>query len=62
MIAGESPTAVTLRRAEGQAETVLRSQIDELRSTGLSLMPEGFEEKITPAEMADLIAFLKQPR
>ena len=43
VIAGESPAAVTLRRAEGQAEAVLRSQIDELRSTGLSLMPEGFE-------------------
>jgi putative membrane-bound dehydrogenase-like protein len=62
VIAGESPTAITLRRAEGAIESVLRSQIDELKSTGLSLMPEGFEGKVTPAEMADLIAFLKGPR
>jgi putative membrane-bound dehydrogenase-like protein len=62
VIAGESPTAITLRRAEGAIESVLRSQIDELKSTGLSLMPEGFEGKVTPAEMADLIAFLKDPR
>jgi putative membrane-bound dehydrogenase-like protein len=62
VIAGESPTAVTLRRAEGVLESVLRTQIDELRSTGLSLMPEEFEKRITPAEMADLLAFLKQPQ
>lgn len=62
VIAGESPTAVTLRRAEGAVESVLRTQIDELRSTGLSLMPEEFEKRITPAEMTDLLAFLKEPR
>jgi putative membrane-bound dehydrogenase-like protein len=62
LIAGESPTAITLRRAEAIIETVLRSQIDELKSTGLSLMPEQLEAKITPAELADLIAFLKQAR
>lgn len=62
IIAAESPTAITLRRADGQGETVLRSQIAELRSTRLSLMPEGLEERITPAEMADLLAFLTAPR
>lgn len=62
IIAAESPTAITLRRADGQGETVLRSQIAELRSTKLSLMPEGLEEKITQAEMADLLAFLLEPK
>ncbi|MBL8864233.1 MAG: c-type cytochrome [Planctomycetia bacterium] len=62
MIGGESPTAVTLRRAEGASEIVLRTQIDELKSTKQSLMPEGLEKKITVAEMADLIAFLRDPR
>lgn len=62
MIGGESPTAVTLRRAEGAAEIVLRTQIDELKTTKQSLMPEGLEKKITVAEMADLIAFLRDPR
>jgi putative heme-binding domain-containing protein len=58
IIAAESPTAITLKRADGQGETVLRSQIAEFRSTKLSLMPEGLEEKILPAEMADLLAYL----
>jgi putative heme-binding domain-containing protein len=62
VIAGESPTAVTLRRADGAVESVLRTQIEELKSTGLSLMTEGLEQRITPAEMADLLAFLKEPR
>jgi putative heme-binding domain-containing protein len=58
IIVTESPTAITLKRADGQGETVLRSQIAEVRLTKLSLMPEGLEEKITTAEMADLMAFL----
>ena len=43
-------------------ESVLRTQIDELKSTGLSLMPEEFEKRIKPEEIADLLAFLKQPQ
>jgi putative membrane-bound dehydrogenase-like protein len=62
IIAGESPSAVTLRRAEGAVEVVLRTQIDELKSTNQSLMPEGLEAKVTPAEVADLIAYLRDPR
>jgi putative heme-binding domain-containing protein len=58
IIASETPTSLTLRRGEGAEDTVLRGQIEELTSTGLSLMPEGFEQRISKAEMADLIAFL----
>ena len=58
IIAAETATAVTLKRADGQPETILRSQIEELSSTGQSLMPEGVEQKVSHQEMADLIAFL----
>jgi putative heme-binding domain-containing protein len=58
VIVAETPAAVMLKRADGSSETVLRAQIEELSSTGQSLMPEGFEEKIKDQEMADLIAFL----
>jgi hypothetical protein len=37
---------------------VLRINIDELRGTGLSLMPEGVEKQLSKQEMADLIAYL----
>jgi len=62
IIAAETATSVTLRRAENQTDLVLRQDIDELRSTGVSLMPEGVEKTITLEQMADLIAFLKNWR
>jgi hypothetical protein len=32
-----------------------------LRSSGKSLMPEGFEKAISVPEMGDLLAFLRKP-
>jgi putative membrane-bound dehydrogenase-like protein len=58
LIAAETATGLTLRRAEAAEETVLRSEIEEITSTGKSLMPEGLEAKISVPEMADLLAFL----
>jgi putative membrane-bound dehydrogenase-like protein len=58
IVAEETATSVTLRRAEGIEETVLRRNIEEISGTGRSLMPEGFEKKIKPQEMADLLAYL----
>jgi putative heme-binding domain-containing protein len=62
IIVAESAASVTLRRAEGQSDTVLRQEIDEIRSTGVSLMPEGLEKTISVPEMADLLNFLKNWR
>jgi putative heme-binding domain-containing protein len=62
LIAAESASSLTLKRAEGQTDVVLRQDIDEVRSTGTSLMPEGLEKNITTEEMRDLISFLKNWR
>jgi putative heme-binding domain-containing protein len=58
IIASETATSLTLRRGDGAQDTILRAQIEELTSTGLSLMPEGFEKRISKTEMANLIAFI----
>lgn len=58
-IASETPTSITLKRAEGVTDVVPRDQIDELVSTGQSLMPEGLEEQVSVEQMADLITYLK---
>jgi len=58
VIATETATSITLRRPEGKQQTILRENIETITSTGISLMPEGLEKKITTAEMADLLAFL----
>jgi putative membrane-bound dehydrogenase-like protein len=58
MIAAETATSVTLKRAENASDTVLRINIDQLESTRLSLMPEGVEKQLDQQAMADLIAYL----
>jgi putative membrane-bound dehydrogenase-like protein len=62
LIAAESATSLTLKRAEGQTDVILRQDIDEVRSTGASLMPEGLERSIAIDEMSDLLTFLKNWR
>ncbi|HEY1053287.1 MAG TPA: PVC-type heme-binding CxxCH protein [Prosthecobacter sp.] len=59
LIASETGGNLTLKRADGGTDTVLRSEIKSLTSPGISLMPEGLEAAITPQQMADLIAYLK---
>lgn len=64
IISSQTATSITLKRADNQSDTILRSNIDELAGSGRSLMPAGFEKKINVDEMRDLIAFLqssKQP-
>lgn len=62
VIALETASSITLRRAENQTDVVLRQDVDEIQSTGVSLMPEGLEKTITVPEMADLLSFLKNWR
>jgi len=58
MIAAETANSVTLRRQEGKEDVLLRREIDELTSSGQSLMTEGLETELSPRDLADLIAFL----
>jgi putative heme-binding domain-containing protein len=58
MITAESANSLTIRRPDAGEETLLRLQVEELRSTGLSYMPEGLEKQIDVAAMADLLAYL----
>ena len=59
IIAAETATSITLRRAEGKQDLILRSNIDMLVSNGKSLMPEGLEKDVTPQELADIIRFVQ---
>lgn len=58
IITAESATSVTLRASTGAVETILRSEITSLKSQGVSLMPDGLEERLPAKEMTDLLAFL----
>ncbi len=62
LVASETPTAVSLRQPEGKIVSVLRSNIEVLKSNGVSLMPEGLEKNVSRGQMADLLSFLKNWR
>ncbi|MCA9144765.1 MAG: c-type cytochrome [Planctomycetales bacterium] len=62
IIAAETATSVTLKRADNATDTVLRIDIEELRSTGVSLMPEGMEKQLDKQAMADLIEYIQSIR
>jgi putative membrane-bound dehydrogenase-like protein len=59
MIAAETASSVTLRRAEKAEDTLLRSQIETIQATAKSLMPEGLEMQLSPQEVYDVIAYLR---
>jgi putative membrane-bound dehydrogenase-like protein len=58
ILAAESAASITLRGQEGKDQELLRSELDELSSTGRSLMPEGLERELSRQDVADLIAYL----
>lgn len=60
LLASETSTSVTLVAADGKKHVILRSELEELFSTGKSAMPEGLEKDITPVEMTDLLAFIRK--
>ena len=62
IIVSESSASITLRRAEGKQDVVPRSEIDQLVSSGRTLMPEGLEKDVSRQDIADLIAFIKSLR
>ena len=59
IIAKETPTTVTIRRAKGEEDTILRGNVKSMYSLSVSPMPEDLEKTIGVQGMADLIAYLK---
>ena len=45
--------------AEGKPQVILRTDLEELYSTGKSAMPDGFEKDLKPQDLADVIAYLQ---
>jgi len=62
IIATETASSLTIKQQENKRVTVLRQDIEEVVSNGVSLMPDGLEKNISVQEMADLISFIKNWR
>jgi putative membrane-bound dehydrogenase-like protein len=59
VLGGETSAAVTLRQGEGRQVTIPRSDIKSMRVLPQSSMPADLDRIITPEEMADLLAFIR---
>ena len=58
LLVEDSPQRVVLKLQGGKLETIPREDVEQLRVSELSLMPEGLEKQLQPQEIADLFAFL----
>ena len=59
IITSDTAQSVSLRGALNQEESIARTNVASITSTGLSLMPQELEKAMTKQEMADLVAYLK---
>jgi putative heme-binding domain-containing protein len=59
MLAAETASSITLRRAEKAEDTILRNQIEEIQATAKSLMPENLETQLSKQDIADLLVYLQ---
>jgi putative membrane-bound dehydrogenase-like protein len=59
IVVTETPTSITLRRAEGAEDVILRANLSLFRATTLSLMPVGLEKELRHQDVADLFAYLR---
>ena len=59
LVAAETPGTLTLRRSDSEDEILLRSNVAEIRASGVSLMPDGLEQNMSKNDLADLISYLQ---
>ena len=58
----ETDQEIALLLMGGEERVFRKDRIRRFTSSGLSLMPEGLEQGLTPQDMSDLLAFLQAPR
>ncbi|WP_417381972.1 PVC-type heme-binding CxxCH protein [Gimesia sp.] len=59
LLVEETPASVTLLNAKNERTTVSRDDIDELKASPVSLMPEDLLKKLTPQQVRDLFRYLQ---
>ncbi|XZE52337.1 PVC-type heme-binding CxxCH protein [Planctomycetaceae bacterium SH139] len=58
LLVDQSAQAVTLRTAEGQTLRIAREDIETLKASPVSLMPEGLLDSLTDQQRSDLLKYL----
>jgi putative heme-binding domain-containing protein len=60
LVKGESAEELTLADAEGTRHTMRKSDVEERKPAETSLMPDNLVAGLSPAEFADLVAYLEK--
>ncbi|MEQ8786726.1 MAG: c-type cytochrome [Pirellulaceae bacterium] len=58
LLAEDNEQRIVLKTQGGKLETVPRDEVELIKVSELSLMPEGLERQLKPQELADLFAFI----
>ena len=59
LIVEQTPEAITLRDAKGERTRIARSEVEELKESDVSLMPESLYKEFSPEQLRDLFSFLQ---
>lgn len=59
ILSTETSTTITLTANDGKLHQLLRNELEDLSSTGKSMMPEGLEKDMSPRDVADVIAYVR---
>ena len=60
LLAGETASSITVMQAEAKSTTIRRDEIEQMKTLETSLMPEGLEKDLQPAQIRSIIAYLQQ--
>ena len=61
IVSTETANNLVLRLAGGIEQAVLRSDIESMSLSKVSLMPTGFESALKPQDLADLLSWVRSP-
>jgi putative heme-binding domain-containing protein len=59
LIVEQTPEAITLRDSKGERTKIARAEVDELKESDVSLMPESLYKEFSPQQLRDLFSFLE---
>ncbi len=62
LLKGETADEIVLAVGVNQTTRVVRSSIEEITPSKISVMPAGLDQQLSPQELADLVAFLRACR
>jgi len=61
MIASETANSIELIDSQGKKNTILRVDIEQITSSGISFMPAGLEKELSPQDLSDVMEFVRSP-